>query len=84
MNHESRWLPQPSVSRLASDVESAMFGSFGESPETSLILSVLVIAHMIGTCDADTYLFGYLSHAINLIKADSAIDVSISELLLRQ
>ena len=61
-----------------------MFGSFGESPETSLILSVLVIAHMIGACDADTYLFGCSSHTINLIKADSAIYVSISKLLPRQ
>lgn len=60
-----------------------MFGSFDEPPESSLIMSVLSTTHMVRTCDADTYLFGRSAYAFNLVKADSTVDVSISELLLR-
>jgi hypothetical protein len=71
---------------MLSDIEATVFGGIGESPEISLKMSVLFIAFISdgfkSARSTDTYLFSSLAHTCNLVKADSTVDVCISELLL--
>ena len=68
----------PYVSRSTSDIEATVLGGISEAPETSLVMSVLFVAHMVRTCRPDTYLFSCFAHTCDFVKADSTIDVCVS------
>jgi hypothetical protein len=72
----------PYVSSSTSEAETTVCGGVGEAPEASLVMLVVFITHIVRTRGADTHLFSSLAHACNLVKADSTVDVRISELLL--